>query len=438
MDFNQVIYQIYPLGFCGAPKENDHILSHRILKVLEWIPHFQKLGITAVLFNPVFASDRHGYDTDDFARIDCRLGTNEDFKKVCDALHEKNIKVILDGVFNHVGRGFGYFQDVIKKRDASPYKDWFICNFNDPNGPDGFYYEGWEGHQELVKLNLQQEEVRRYLLERADQWIAEFGIDGLRLDVAYMVDRSFMHELCNHIRSYDPEFFFLGEMIGGDYNELMKDSLLDSVTNYECRKGLYSSMNSHNLFEIGYSLNRQFGNDQWCLYQGKHLLSFTDNHDVNRLASELEDDKDLPLTYALMYAMPGIPCIYYGSEWGAEGKRTDWSDDALRPCFANPEWNTLTDLLAELDTLRKNYAIFTDGDYKQIYLQNEQMIFRRRNDAGQLTFAINISDQPVHIDFDAEVENGIDLYAKKKVNFQKGIDLKQKSFCFYYTDWIKE
>jgi len=437
MDFNQIIYQIYPLGFCGAPKENDHKESHRILKVLEWIPHFQKLGITAVLFNPVFESDRHGYDTDNFAKIDCRLGTNADFKQVCDALHDANIKVLLDGVFNHVGRGFCYFQNVIEKRDNSLYQNWFNCNFADSNGPDGFWYEGWEGHQELVKLNLQNPAVKNFLLKHVHQWIDEFGIDGLRLDVAYMVDRTFMHELCDSTRSYAQEFFFLGEMIGGDYNQLMKDNLLDSVTNYECRKGLYSSMNTHNLFEIGYSLNRQFSRDPWSLYQGKHLLSFVDNHDVDRLASELVDKQDLPLTYAMMYTMPGIPCLYYGSEWGAAGKRTNCSDDDLRPCFEKPEWNKLTDLLAQLNDLRHHYSVFTDGDYKQIYLQNEQMIFRRRNDIGQLTFVINIASQAAHFDFDAEVECGIDLITKEKINFQKGIDLPMKSFRIFYTDWSK-
>lgn len=439
MNYNQVIYQIYPLGFCGAPKKNDGILCHRILKVEQWIPHFRKLGITAVLFNPVFESDKHGYDTRDYARIDTRLGTNEDFKHVCDALHDAGIGVILDGVFNHVGRGFPYFQDVIKNRYQSKYHDWFYTNFNDGNGPDGFWYEGWEGHNELVKLNLGNENVRHYLIERADQWIAEFGIDGLRLDVAYMVDRNFMHELCDHVRSYDPDFFFLGEMIGGDYNQIMNNGLLDSVTNYECRKGLYSSMNSHNLFEIGYSLNRQFGNDPWTLYRGKHLLSFVDNHDVNRIASELTDpENDLFLTYALMYAMPGIPCLYYGSEWGAEGKRTNWSDDALRPCFDHPQWNSLTTKISALNQMRLAYSVFTDGDYVQQYIQNEQLVFRRRNESGQLTFAINIADHPVHIQFNAEVSNGIDLLEKKKISFDNGIDLDAKSAKFFYTDWLKE
>jgi glycosidase len=433
MNYNQTVYQIYPLGFCGAPKDNDGITVHRILKVIDWIPHFKKLGITAVLFNPVLESDRHGYDTRDYAKIDCRLGTNEDFVKVCKALHKEDIKVILDGVFNHVGRGFIYFKDVQKKKQSSAYCNWFHINFDDQNNQDGFSYEGWEGHQELVRLNMDCADVRNYLLERTDQWIDEFGIDGLRLDVAYMVDRNFMHELCDHVRSSHPDFFFLGEMISGDYNEIMKDGLLDSVTNYECRKGLYSSMNSSNLFEIGYSLNRQFSNDQWSLYEGKHLLSFTDNHDVNRLASELSDPKDLPLTYALMYAMPGIPCIYYGSEWGTEGKRTDWSDDALRPCFDKPEWNSLCDYISSLDTLRKKYAVFTDGDYTQVYIQNQQLVFQRKDDHGLLTFAINIADEQVHCSFHTDIESGTDMLTKKKTDFSEGFDLPAKSAFFFYT-----
>lgn len=435
MDFNQTIYQIYPLGFTGAPKENDGKLEHRILKVIDWVNHFEKLGITAILFNPIFESDRHGYDTRDFTKIDCRLGTNDDFKKVCDALHKKNISIILDGVFNHVGRGFPYFQDVIKKRWDSPYKDWFHVNFDDQNGPDGFWYEGWEGHQELVKLNMHNPEVRNYLIERVDGWIHDYGIDGLRLDVAYMVDRNFMHELCDHVRSYNPKFFFLGEMIGGDYNQIMNDGLLDSVTNYECRKGLYSSFNSMNLFEIAHSLNRQFGTEPWCLYTGKHLLSFVDNHDVNRIASELTDKQDLPLIYSLMYAMPGIPCLYYGSEWGIEGKRTDWSDDDLRPCLEKTEWNALTDEIQKLNTLRKEYSVFTDGDYNAPLIQNKQLVIRRRNDEGQILLCLNIDNEASHLYFNPEAENGIDLFTNEEITFSNGLELEGKSFKLIYTKW---
>ena len=435
MDFNQVIYQIYPLGFCGAPKENDGILSHRILKVIDWIPHFKKAGITSILFNPVFESDRHGYDTRDYTKIDCRLGTNEDFQKVCTELNNNGISIILDGVFNHVGRGFPYFQDVIKKKWDSPYKDWFHINFDDTNHDDGFWYEGWEGHQELVKLNMYNPDVRNYLIQCVDTWIEQFHISGLRLDVAYMVDRNFMRKLCDHVRASHPDFFFLGEMIGGDYNAIMNDHLLDSVTNYECRKGLYSSFNSKNLFEIGYSLNRQFGKEPWCLYTGKHLLSFVDNHDVDRIASILEDKDDLPLIYALMEAMPGIPCIYYGSEWGCEGKKTNNSDDDLRPCFEKAEWNALTDTIQKLNTFHTSISTFTYGDYTQLYIQNKQIVFKRCDENGQLIFCMNIDNDPAAVYFDAGCESGIDLFTNKEIEFNGSLELEKKSFQIIYTKW---
>ncbi len=436
MDYNRIFYQIYPLGFCGAPKANDGNTVNRIRRMKEWIPHLKKLGITDVYFSPVFESDRHGYDTRDYAKIDCRLGTNEDFRDVCDALHDNGIRVVLDGVFNHVGRGFWAFRDVQEKKWDSPYKDWFHINFNDTWGKDGFTYRNWEGHDELIALNLYNPEVKKYLLDRVDQWISEFDIDGLRLDVAYMVERNFLRELSDHVKQIDPDFFLLGEMIGGDYNVLLKDAKLDSVTNYECRKGIYSSMNSSNLFEIGYSLNRQFGHDPWCLYTDRHLLSFADNHDVDRIASVLENEKDLPLVYDLLFAMPGMPCIYYGSEWGAKGSRSKFSDSNLRPEYKKPQWNELTDHIARLCEMRRRYSVFTDGDYFQQYIQNKQLIFRRRNSKGQLTFALNIADEAHHANFSAEVTDAIDIFSHKKQNFSEGLDMDPKSACFFYSDWL--
>lgn len=435
MNLNQVFYHIYPLGFCGAPHSNDGITVSRIRKVIDWIPHMKKLGITAVYFGPVFESDRHGYDTRDYAKIDCRLGTNQDFADVCDALHDNGIQVVLDGVFNHVGRGFYAFQDVIQHKWDSRYSGWFYTDYGNTWAQDGFTYANWEGHNELVKLNLDNPDVCRYLLERVDQWIAEFDIDGLRLDVAYCLNQNFIRQLHHHLKSRNPEFFLLGEMIGGDYNVLLKDDMLDSVTNYECRKGLFSSMNTQNLFEIGYSLNRQFGSDPWCLYRGKHLLSFADNHDVDRLASVLERKEDLPLTYDLMFAMPGIPCIYYGSEWGAEGKRTKFSDYALRPCYEEPKWNALCDHIAKLAEMRKYYPVFTDGDYTQLAIANKQLAFRRRNDKGQLTFVTNIDSAEAHMHFDAGVTDGIELNEKSAYHFGNECTLKPKQSLFIWSDW---
>ena len=160
----------------------------------------------------------------------------------------------------------------------------------------------------------------QYLLESVRGWVDEFDIDGLRLDVAYCLDENFVRRLRSFCDSLKPDFFLVGEMLHGDYNRLMNDSMLHSATNYECYKGLYSSFNSMNMFEIVHSLLRQFGPENWTLYKGKHLLSFVDNHDVTRVASILTNEKHLPLIYALMFGMPGIPCVYYGSEWGAKGE----------------------------------------------------------------------------------------------------------------------
>ena len=431
MDWNQVFYQIYPLGMCGAPKENDGITVSRILRILDFIPHYQKMGITAIWFSPVFESDRHGYDTRDYRKIDCRLGTNEDFKAVCKALHKAGIKVILDGVFNHVGRGFFGFKDVQEKKWDSPYTDWFYINYNDTWAEDGFTYANWEGHNELVKLNLQNPEVKNYLLDSVDKWMEDYEIDGLRLDVAYMVDRNFLYELQEHTKAKNPDFFLLGEMIGGDYNVLLNDCRLDSVTNYECRKGIYSSFNTHNMFEIGFSLNRQFGPEYWTLYKGRHLLSFVDNHDVDRITSVLNDERDIPLAYDMIYAMPGMPCIYYGSEWGLEGKKTNGCDDPLRPEVTSMQWNTITDHIALLSSIRKEHPVLADGSYRQVYLQNQQLVFERCIETERMLFAINIADHPVHINFDAGTAQGMDVVTKEMISFDGGVELAAKSAYFW-------
>lgn len=320
--YESVFYQIYPLGFCGAPFENDGVPEHRILKVNDWIPHIEKLGANAIYFSPVFESDTHGYNTRDYTKIDTRLGTNEDFQSVCKNLHKAGIKVVLDGVFNHVGRGFWAFQDVLEKRWDSPYKDWFHISFDgNSNYNDGLWYEGWEGNYDLVKLNLRNEDVIQHIFSCIKGWVEEFDIDGLRLDVAYCLDHDFLRRLRSFCDGLKPDFFLVGETLHGDYNQWMNDSMLHSVTNYECYKGLYSSFNSMNMFEINHSLLRQFGPDNWTLYKGKHLLSFVDNHDVTRVASILSNENHLPLIYALAFGMPGIPCVYYGSEWGAKAKK---------------------------------------------------------------------------------------------------------------------
>ena len=415
---NAVFYQIAPIGLCDAPRENpappdqspDAHTVNRIAKLRGWIPHLQKLNVNALYLTPVFMSDSHGYNTRDFRRIDCRLGTNADFRAFVDACHDADIRVVLDAVFHHVGRNFWAFRDVRERKWDSPYRDWFLINFDGNSAyNDGFWYEGWEGHYSLVKLNLRNPAVVDYLMDCVRFWAKEFDIDGLRLDVAYSLDKDFLRRLRHVACEIAPEFFLLGETLHGDYNQWVNADMLHSCTNYECYKGLYSSFNSMNLFEIVHSLKRQFGPEYWTLYKGKHLLAFVDNHDVGRIASVLQNPKHLPLIYGLMFGMPGIPCLYYGSEWGVTAAKQRGSDDNLRPAFDAPEWNKLTDHIARCAKAHRESDALCHGDFQDVVLTNRQTVFRRQTARETVYVAVNADDHSYFARFSAGAKRATDL-----------------------------
>ena len=429
-----IFYQIYPLGFTGAPFENDGQPSHRILKVLDWIGHLKKLGITAVYFGPVFESDTHGYNTRDYYRIDTRLGTNEDFAAVTGALHENGIRVVLDGVFNHCGRGFGPFQDVLSRRWESPYKDWFNISF-EGNSPynDGLWYEGWEGNYDLVKLNLRNPAVADHLIGAVMNWIDTYDIDGLRLDVAYCLDDDFIRRLRWETDQKKKDFYLIGEMLHGDYNRKIGPGMLHSCTNYECYKGLQSSFNSMNMFEICHSLMRQFGTDPWCLYTGRHLLTFVDNHDVTRAATILSNRDHLPLLYAMAFGMPGIPCVYYGSEWGMEGDKRD-GDPSLRPFVEEPRWNELTDFISALARAKAGSRALNYGGFKSMVLTNRQCVYLRETEGERVFVAINADSEPYTAHFNAGCGRAVDLITGKDHDFGGGSLLPPYSAAFWLCE----
>ena len=428
---NSVFYQIYPLGLCGAPRVNDGVPAHRISQVESWLDHIVRLGADAIYFSPIFESDSHGYDTRDFRTIDCRLGTNEDFAALCRSCHDKGIRVVLDAVFNHVGRNFWAFRDVQEKKWDSPYRDWFHISFDGNTAyNDGFWYEAWEGHYELVKLNLRNPEVTGYLLDCVRFWVEQFDIDGLRLDVAYCLDHDFLRQLRSFTEGLKPEFFLVGETLHGDYNQWVGDGMLHSCTNYECYKGLYSSFNSMNLFEIVHSLKRQFGPEYWTLYKGKHLLSFVDNHDVTRVASILNNPAHLPLIYGLLFGMPGIPCLYYGSEWGAEGCKQAGSDDALRPAFDHPLWNDLTDRIAAMARAHRESPALCRGDFQDLVLTNRQTVFQRCADGDRVLVAVNADTQPYWARFEPGCSGAVDLLTGQTRSFEGGCELPPYSVAF--------
>lgn len=391
------IYHIYPLGFCGCERTRDEFSGevHRIKKIIEWIPHLKAMSINAVYLGPVFESAAHGYDTSDYTKIDARLGTNEDFTEVCKALHENGIKIILDGVFNHVGREHFAFKDVKLNRERSKYCGWF-CNLNFGGNTaynDGFWYEGWNNCYDLVKLNLRNNEVVEYLLNAVKMWIETWDIDGIRFDAADCLDNDFIKRIHSFTRSMKPDFWLMGEIIHGDYRRWANPEMFDCVTNYQCYKGIYSSHNDRNYFEIAHSIEYQLGQ-----YGNIYMYNFVDNHDVARLASNLRDYDRIYCCYTLLYTMYGVPSVYYGSEFGIKGAKGNGADAdmAIRPCLELDDIpgrdDTLFEHICELGAIRSQFPALQSGSYKKLELKNQTFLYQRELDGQVVYIGLNISD----------------------------------------------
>ena len=401
---HSVFYHIYPLGLCGAPERNDFSSPpvERLDSLLPWLDHIRGLGATAVYIGPLFESGSHGYDTADYFNVDRRLGTNAGFARLCGAMRERGLRIVLDAVFNHVGREFWAFRELIKKPESMEYAGWFHglrMGGKSPYG-DPFSYEGWSGHYSLVKLNLANPGVREHLFRAVRSWITDYGIDGLRLDAADVMDPVFLRDLAAHCRSIKPDFWLMGEMVHGDYRRLVNADMLDSATNYECYKGLYSSFADKNFFEIDYSLNRLFGAQG--IYRGLQLYSFADNHDVDRLASRIGNQAHLAPAYSLLFTMPGIPSVYYGSEWGIEGKK-DGSDRPLRPALdlramaADEGKRRLPELISKLSRIRSENEALRTGDYGRLHVSHERLAFVRRTAGQTIAVCLNAAAQPARL-----------------------------------------
>lgn len=404
---NAVFYHIYPLGFCGVINNRKNISSYSGFNKFDdkWVKHLKNMGINAIYFGPIFQSSYHGYDTIDYLKIDDRLGTNSNFKNIVSKLHANNIKVIIDGVFNHVGRDFWAFVDVKNNKENSKYSSWFNIDFSgNSNYNDGFYYEGWEGHYDLVKLNLYNKNVKDYLLHVVEEWVNEFDIDGIRLDVAYSLNKDFIKELRLTTSKFKNDFWLMGEIIHGDYNSIVSSEMLHSATNYELYKGIYSSHNDKNYFEIAYSLNRQFG--EYGIYKNLTLYNFVDNHDVNRIATIINDKRYLNNIYTLLFTIPGIPSIYYGSEWGVEGDK-GITDLNLRPELSIEDFNNndkskkLEYFITKLISIRKKNKELTLGIYKQFIVKNKQFVFGRYLNDNWIIILLNLDDKEEYIELNS-------------------------------------
>jgi glycosidase len=397
-----IFYHIYPLGLLDAPKENKYDgVTHRLPQLNPWIDHIKEIGCNAIYIGPLFESEGHGYETTDYKKLDSRLGDNNDLKKFVKLCHKAGVKVIFDGVFNHTGRSFFAFKDLKEHREGSRYRDWY-CNVNfygNNEYNDGFSYDNWGGYNLLVKLNQRNPEVRDYICDVIRFWVKEFDVDGIRLDAADVLDFDFMKALRATANEVKPEFWLMGEVIHGDYSRWVNEGTLHSVTNYNLHKALYSGHNDHNYFEIAHTVKRLYdmGGSR---PDGLKLYNFTDNHDVERIYTRLNNKAHMAPVNILLYTLPGIPSIYYGSEFGIEGKKENYSDASLRPALNLDDFknavtdNPVTALIARLGKIRQNTPALSYGDYRELVLTNRQYAFARSCDRGYCLAAVNNDDGP--------------------------------------------
>lgn len=392
-----VFYHIYPLGLAGAPKQNDYGEPvHRLNTLLPWVDHIKEIGGSALYIGPLFESVGHGYETTDYKKLDSRLGTNEDLTAFVAYCHEQGIKVIFDGVFNHTGRDFFAFKDIQANRENSQYKDWY-CNVNfwgNNEYNDGFSYDNWGGYNLLVKLNQKNPAVVDYICDVIRFWVSEFDVDGIRLDAADVLDFDFMKALRRTANEVKPDFWLMGEVIHGDYSRWVNGETLHSVTNYTLHKALYSGHNDHNYFEIAHTVRRLQNMGTLKLY------NFVDNHDVERIYTKLTNKAHFAPVHVLLYTLPGVPSIYYGSEFGIEGRKEYGSDDSLRPALNIEDYkdsvktNPCTALIAALGKVRQAVPALSYGSYDELMLTNRQFAYARDLDGTRVIVSVNNDDAP--------------------------------------------
>ena len=401
-----VFYHIYPLGLTGAPKQNPYGEPvSRLNILLPWISHIKRIGCNAIYIGPLFESVGHGYETTDYKKLDSRLGTNEDLTNFVAECHKQGIRVILDGVFNHTGRDFFAFQDIKNNREHSQYKDWY-CNVNfwgNNSFNDGFSYTNWGGYDLLAKLNQHNPAVRDYICDVIRFWVREFDIDGIRLDAADVMDFEYMKVLRQVANEVKPDFWLMGEVIHGDYSRWANGETLHSVTNYMLHKALYSGHNDHNYFEVAHTIKYVDG----MVRNNLKLYTFVDNHDVERIYTKLKNKAHFVPVHVMLYTLPGVPSLYYGSEFGIEGKKERHSDDSLRPALTYEDYkdavetNPCTELIAALGKIRQNTPALCYGDYKELLLQTTHFAYARNLDGKSVIITVNNGDTDVSMDLQA-------------------------------------
>jgi cyclomaltodextrinase / maltogenic alpha-amylase / neopullulanase len=399
-------WHLYPLGFAGAPirptaSAGPPPVVHRLGRVEAWLDHVIELGLNGIALGPIFAARSHGYDTVDHLRIDPRLGDDDDFDALVKAAHERGIRVLLDGVFNHVGRAHPAFRQVEAEGPAAATADMFRINWTGWRPGDPVRAEVFEGHDTLVRLNHDAPAVAALVTGVMTHWL-DRGADGWRLDAAYAVDPAFWARVLPGVRRAHPEAWFTGEVIHGDAAAVVRASGMDSLTQYELWQGIWHGIADRNLFELAHALERH--NQLLATFVPSTFLG---NHDVTRIASAIGADL-VPHALAVLLAVAGVPSVYAGDEYAYLGvkEQREGGDDAVRPEFGeqppdpaalDPTARQILEAHRALIAVRRRHPWLVRAHSDVIELDNRQIVIRTATGDGAVLVALNLADDPVEL-----------------------------------------
>ncbi|MCS5497345.1 alpha-amylase family glycosyl hydrolase [Cnuibacter physcomitrellae] len=397
-------WQVYPLGFVGAeirPESPTSEVTHRLDRIVGWLDHVIELGLNGLQLGPVFASTSHGYDTVDHFTVDPRLGDGDDLDRLLAEARARGIRVLLDGVFNHVSRAHPWFADVEARGPESEYAGRFRIDWGDAPGwhpGDAVPAQVFEGHDALVVLNHDSATVRDHVVEIMSHWL-DRGIDGWRLDAAYAVPASFWAAVLPRVRERHPEAWFSGEVIHGVGGDFVVESTIDSLTQYELWQGIWHSLSDRNLFELAHAVER--GNE---LLRHSIPSTFIGNHDVTRIASAVGAEL-VPHAAAVLFTVAGVPSVYAGDEYAYLGVKEArlGGDDAVRPEFPStppapgelsPEAAAVLRAHEQLIAVRRRHPWLHSAHTDVVELQNEWIVLRTATGSGAVVTALNPSSEP--------------------------------------------
>jgi cyclomaltodextrinase len=418
-------WQVYPLGFVGAfpaphwsgPSEAG---EHRLRRLVDWFDHAIELGASGIALGPIFASRTHGYDTTDHYRIDPRLGDDADFDHLIAEARGRGLRVLLDGVFNHVGVDFPRYREALDDPAGDAAPRWFRGR----PGRCGPTFDTFEGHSELVTLNHDNPEVVDYTVDVMSHWLQR-GADGWRLDAAYAVPQPFWAAVLPRVRERNPDAWFVGELIHGDYAAAVEGAGFDSATQYELWKAIWSSLNDGNFFELDWALQRH--NEFLASFAP---LTFIGNHDVTRIASRLERPEHVTQALVILLTIGGVPSVYAGDELGFRGVKEEryGGDDAVRPDFGSPPLQ-LDESGADawalhqyLVGLRRRHSWLHAASTTALQLDNRHYVYQTRHGDDSLLVAINIDDEPMRLELGALGTARADVLAGSAAPPQEVVD----------------